>query len=716
MVPGHTSVPDIMRIHRDLIWRSETAVSRLFPWLGDRTRIDERSRIAPERAQAMLQEAGEALDRKDLETAGALFVESIAIFHARSMGREEADALHAYAQMLVSKSDYPAAFEAYSRAIALYRKHNLRGQLAVTLRDAGYASSDRGDVEQAHVLLTESLALFELTADKCGMASALEGLGIAAQEQQDYQSAREYLQRSLALHRDLDLNAESAVSLIYLSIVALTQCELDTAEALYRESIDRFREDNPDSSLIPPLLTIGDVAFTTQDSVQIAELLQAALSVFGASRLKRSWDSAMIKLGGVAQRRHVNRSALETYRHSLSVDPARDEWGSEAIACLGLGCVAYRQDKPKIGKALVARSLNLCRTHGDSETILYVLCSAAAYTYRCQHYPDSCQYHLQSADAARSSGDHLQAADALCYAGFLACWLGLYEEARKSCVEAVSLYRKQGLASDTARAQSLLGTIFCNLDDSETGTKIHEEAVATCRQLADPIATAVALSGFAESLTRCDRDRARACLEESLELQRLHSAGGGVEAEMLHNLAEVNRLDNQHADAYQMFCRSLELKLADADRFGYAVSLFSAGLIAVESRQFEVGAMLLCKAESIRRCLGMPVTPRQLEEANAARGRLEEELGHDGYARIQAKADTMTLAAIGVAARSIRELIIDPEPEVESESDNGENEDEELVEPDVSSTCESCVLVADEVPLFVAQAGGQREIVPVESA
>ena len=219
------------------------------------------------------------------------------------------------------------------------------------------------------------------------MASALEGLGIAAQEQQDIESAREYFQRSLSLHRDLDLNPESAVSLIYLSMLALGQDELDTAEAMYRESIDRFKEDNPEYSLIPPLLTLGDVAFSTHDSVQIAELLRAAHAVFGASRLKRSWDSAMIKLGGVAQRRHVSKSALEGYRHTLSVDPARDEWGSEAIACLGLGCVAYRQDRPKIGKTLIARSLNLCRTHGDVDTILYVLSYASAYTYRCQHYP-----------------------------------------------------------------------------------------------------------------------------------------------------------------------------------------------------------------------------------------------------------------------------------------------------------------------------------------
>ena len=641
-------------------------MSRLFTW-GDKTKVDERSRNSPEHAQAMMQEAAAALDRKETQAARALYTDSIAIYHARNMRREEADAYHALAQMLVTESNLAAAFDAYTQAIALYRKLNLRGQLAVTLRDAGYSCTDRGELQEAQELLKESLELFEVTGDKVGMASALEGMGIAAQEQQDSASARDYFQRSLSLHRDLELNPESAVSLIYLSIISLAQNELDSAEALYRESIDRFREDNPESSLIPPLLTLGDVAFTTHDGIQIAELLQAALAVFGASRLKRSWDSAMVKLGGVAQRRNVNRSALETYRHSLSVDPARDEWGSEAIACLGLGCVAYRQDKPKIGKALIARSLNLCRLNGDLDTIRYVLSYAAAYTYRCQHYPDSRSYHVQVADAARNSGDELEAADARCYAAFLASWLGDYEEARKSCVECVSVYRKHSLLGDVARAQSLLGTVFSNLGDLETGGKIHEEAVSLSRTVGEPIGIALALSSMGASLIRSDGDRALVCLEESLEILGGQPAETGTDAEVMHNMGEIERFAGRHIDAYRLFCASLELRLADADRFGCAASMMQAGLIAICSEQFETGATLLGKAVNIRTKLGVPMQPALVEELTAARETLKDALGVEACARIVAAADSMALADAVSAACSIQSSIVDPPPPVEEE-------------------------------------------------
>ncbi len=678
-------------------------MSRLFTW-GDKAKVDERSRNSPEHAQAMMQEAASALDRKETQVAGALFTDSIAIYHARNMRREEADAYHALAQMLVTESNLSAAFDAYNQAIALYRKLNLRGQLAVTLRDAGYLCTDRGELQKAQELLNESLTLFEATGDKVGMASALEGMGIAAQDQQNSASAREYFQRSLTLHRGLELNPESAVSLIYLSIIALSQNELDTAEALYRESIDRFREDNPESSLIPPLLTLGDVAFITHESIQIGELLQAALAVFGASRLKRSWDSAMVKLGGVAQRRNVNRSALETYRHSLSVDPARDEWGSEAIACLGLGCVAYRQDKPKIGKALIARSLNLCRLNGDLDTIRYVLSYAAAYTYRCQHYPDSRQYHVQVADAARNSGDELEAADAKCYAAFLASWLGDYEEARKCCVESVAVYRTHSLHGDVARAQSLLGTVFSNLGDLETGVKIHDEAISLSRTLGEPIGIALALSNMGASLIRSDGDRALACLEESLEILGGQPAGTGTDAEVMHNMGEVDRIAGSHIDAYRLFCASLDLRLADADRFGCAASLMQAGLIAITSEQFETGATLLGKAVNIRTKLGVPMQPTLVEELTAARETLKEALGVEACARIVAEADDMSLADAVIAAHAIESLIVDPPPpeeelldeqsEVQEEGtvedrdsaghehqDQDENPDQELISP-----------------------------------
>lgn len=664
-------------------------MTRLFPWMTERGKVDDRAKVAPERAQAMMQEASAALERKEIETARTLYSESIAVFHARNMRREEADALHALAKMLVTESDYPAAFDAYTRAIELYRKLNTRGQLAVTLRDAGYASTDRGDFEEAHDLLTESLAVFEATGDKCGAASALEGMGIAANEQKDYDGAKEYFQRSLSLHRQLDLNPESAVSLIYLSIIALTQDELDTAEALYRESIDRFREDNPESSLIPPLLTLGDVAFNTQDGVQIAELLQAALAVFGASRLKRSWDSAMTKLGGVAQRRNVNRSTLEVYRHSFSVDPARDEWGSEAIACLGLGCVAYRQDRPKIGKTLIARSLNLCRLNGDSETVLYVLSYASAYTYRCQHYPDSCQFHVQCADAARNSGDVLQTADAMCYAAFLATWLGEYEDARKYCVEAISVYRKYELGSETARTQSLLGAIFCQRGDTETGAKIHEEAVLCSKRIGDPLGIALALSSMGSSLTRVDAERAQACLDESLST--LESANIGIEPEVLHNIGELDRLEGYHIAGYECFCGSLDMKVEDADRYGCAASLVGCGLIAAASNHFEAAAKLLGAAGSIRKTLNMPLLSPLKEEVDETMALLKEKLGEEDLKRVSEKQVTPGLAAIAAIAHSIEKCIVDPPVAEEIEEEPGDVAETENEAPSSDTSDEDAV-------------------------
>lgn len=635
-------------------------MSRLFPWMGERPKSSasetDKPRNAPDRAQVMMQEAAQALERNDTATARTLYEQCVVIFNSRNQKREEADAQHALAQLLVGVSDFVPAFVAYSRSVELYRKLNTRGQLAVTLRDAGFASTDSGDPDKATEFLTESLKIFEAASDKAGAASALEGLGLVSLEQRDFESAREYFQRSLGLHRSLDLNPESAVSLVYLAMVALACDEMDSSEALYRESIDRFRDHNAESSLVPPLLTLGDVAFSTQDAIQVAELLQAALAVFGASRLKRSWDSAMTKLGGVAQRRNVNQSRLEVYRHSLSVDPAKDEWGAEAIACLGLGCVAYRQDRPKIGKVLIARSLNLCRQNGDLDTVLYVLAYASAYTYRCQHYPDSQQYHVQCADAAKNVGDVLQMADAMCYAAFIASWLGQYEEARKCCVEAAAVYRQQGLLGDTARTMSLMGTLFCFQNDAETGIKIHDQAVAQCVEIGEPVGIALALSSKGASLIRIDLDQARACLQESVDL--LYNQHEAIEEEVLFNVAELERLSGNYTAAYDIFCDSLARRSADQDRFGCAGCLTGCGLIAAAVNVAEANALLLlARSESIRTTLGVPLLSPLKEEVEAATESLKTLIGADGVSQAVKRGETITLRSAAELAESMRDSI-----------------------------------------------------------
>jgi len=605
--------------------------------------------------QDLMQQAAFALERRDFAQAHLLFSQSIESFRIRGLKRQEADALRALAQVLMAASDFTSALEAYTDSIALYRKLNCRGQLAVTLRDAGYACSDRGEVSKALELLCESFRLFEATADREGAASALEGLGIVALDRRDLDEARLYFERSLIIHRGLELNPESAVSLIYLSITALAAADIDMAAIHYHESIDCFRQHHAESSLVSPLLTVGEVAFATRDSIQISELLQAALAVYGASRLKRSWDSAMSRLGGVAQQRHVNQARLEAYRHTFSVDPARDEWGSEAIACLGLGCVAYRQDRPNTGKELIARSLNLCRQNGDSDTVLYVLAYAAAFTYQSQHFADSQYFHTQCAAAARSAGDILQAADATCYAGFLASWCGEYEEARRCGVEALGVYRFQGMQTDIARAQSLIGSALCQLGEAEIGLRIHDEAIHLCRETCDSACTALALASKGASLTRIDLAEARRFLQESVDL--VDGCHTSIEQEINQHVAELERLSGNADAAYEILCSDLDSRALDADRYSAATDLLGCGLIAEQAQLYRHAAIMLAKARAIRDCIGTPLTVKAKIEEETAMAAIKSYLGSVVFDLITEEAASAGLQCASATAREIREIV-----------------------------------------------------------
>ena len=178
------------------------------------------------------------------------------------------------------------------------------------------------------------------------------------------------------------------------------------------------------------------------------------------------------------------------------------------------------------------------------------------------------------------------------------------------------------------------------------------------------------------SLTGSDNEKARDCLDESLKI--LKDQSSGILADVLQNIGELNRQDGRHIEAYSQFCHSLDLKVADADRYGSAASVLACGLIAVSSEQLKTAAALLGKAASIRDKLGVPPPPNLAEELETACEALTAGLATEARSRIKTKSDSMSVAAALQAARSIEDSIVDPvkeEPEDEVES----NEDDEIV-------------------------------------
>ena len=583
------------------------------------TPSERKSKGAPERATTLRHEASVALDMSDSESAKSYYAECIPLFESCGMLRDAADASMALSRLHISLGDFNSGLVACDRTISLFRKLNAPASTAVALRDKGFALLDSGHPDEAASPLGESLELFEALDDIQGAASALEGMGIAALETGEPDLASDYFKSSLDYHRSLSLNPESAVSLAYLSIAALSRGKIDSSEQLYRKSIDRYRADYPESSLIPPLIAVGDVAFDTRDPLQISEMLHAALAVYGASRLKRSWDAAMMRLGGMAQQRGISQRRVEAYRHTFLSDPKKNEWGAEAIACLGLGCVAYRQDRPKIGRSLISRSLNLCRQNGDTTTVRYVLSCAAAFTYQQQHFADSKYFHLLCADEAAHCGDRLSMADAMCYAAFLCNWLGEYEEARKCCISAIQVYRDKHLSMESIRVQSLLGSLFCHMGDVETGQRILQQSVEESRQGGDAICLALALLAQGTANTCSNSEMARSSLEEARGLL-LNPAldAQAILAEVMHNIGELERLNGNAEAAFDAYAAALETRLDDGDRAGCAASLTGWGLTCCVAGKFGEGRTMLNAADEIRAALCLPLLSPVKEEVAAA--------------------------------------------------------------------------------------------------
>ena len=168
--------------------------------------------------------------------------------------------------------------------------------------------------------------------------------------------------------------------------------------------------------------------------------------------------------------------------------------------------------------------------------------------------------------------------------------------------------------------QSLQGTLFCKIGETDAGMRMLQNGVDECRKLGSPVNLALALLAQGSAYLSSNLNSARISLTEALQILRTNVPDAqAIIAEVMHNIGELERRGGCYESALDAYTLALESRLTENDRAGCAASLTGWGLACSASGKETEALIMLDAAEELRTLLGIPLLSPEREEVERAR-------------------------------------------------------------------------------------------------
>jgi predicted ATPase/DNA-binding winged helix-turn-helix (wHTH) protein len=194
----------------------------------------------------------------------------------------------------------------------------------------------------------------------------------------------------------------------------------------------------------------------------------------------------------------------------------------------------------------------------EPDALLELCCALARFWEIRGHWQEGHAW-LTEALARWGRASAVWRANALDWAGYLARYQGMLDEARARFEECIAIRREFGDRAGLAAAIFGLAAVFEALNDFERAEALAEEAASLYREVGDARGVAQSLTMLAILACAQGRtERGRAWFEESLEVFR---GLGDVRNEgvVLHNIGEAAFLDGDYEEAVRRLRQSREV-------------------------------------------------------------------------------------------------------------------------------------------------------------
>jgi predicted ATPase len=179
---------------------------------------------------------GAVAGRSDLERAGRLYEQSLALYRALDDQWEIGGVLCALGSAVIDLGDYDEARRLCEESLAIRRELTDRWGVADSLYELGRVALFLGELGKTERLMWESIAILEEIGDQAGVAKALNVLGAMLPWSGKFTEARSLLERSVEICRDLEFRDGLVDALVFLSTVDAHLGAYESMRSLAQES------------------------------------------------------------------------------------------------------------------------------------------------------------------------------------------------------------------------------------------------------------------------------------------------------------------------------------------------------------------------------------------------------------------------------------------------------------------------------------------------
>jgi predicted ATPase/DNA-binding SARP family transcriptional activator len=285
----------------------------------------------------------------ELETARALYEESLAIWHQLEDQGGIATVLRRLGWLAWTQHDWTTARARAEESLALCRERGDPVGTADTLSLLAQVCREEGDLGAARALAEESLEIARARGDRQRIMGGLEILGCAAMVQEDYPAANAALEDSLAVARELGHRGGIAQALTSLGHAAMDQGDFPAARALYEQCLPLWRALGHQQELFSTIISLSLTLRELGECQTAYDLQQEMVALAREGNWSNQLLGALIVLGRCAGDLGRWEESAACFAESLRLcRPGDPQYESGSCGCLiGLARVALAHGRPE---------------------------------------------------------------------------------------------------------------------------------------------------------------------------------------------------------------------------------------------------------------------------------------------------------------------------------------------------------------------------------
>jgi len=345
-----------------------------------------------------VQDANEAAESADLETAGAIhreILEELTALNDPSMKDAIAASYHNLGHIAQKQRQYDEATAYYRKALQIKENAQDWYNAASDYHNLGLVAQEKRQYEEARTFHRKALQIYEDAQDWYKAATVYRNLGIVAKEQRQYEEARTFHRKALQIYEDAQDSYNAASDYHQLGVVAQLQRQFEEATACYRKAL-QIREDNQDwYNAASDCHNLGVVAQEQGQLEEATAYYRKALQIYEDNQDWYSAASDYQNLGVVAQEQGQFQEATAYFRRALQIYEDAQDWYLVARNYHNLGLVARQQRQFEEAKDYYQKAFGIVKQYQDWYRASDVLGKYGEVLEAQEHWVEALQIYIR---------------------------------------------------------------------------------------------------------------------------------------------------------------------------------------------------------------------------------------------------------------------------------------------------------------------------------